>query len=113
MDINDTYITNDKPIIIIIKSDVFRGGTAWFTLKTNKDEDEDSEAILQKTAQIIQHSTEPGWDTVTINLFPSETELIEEGRYYYDFKLVSQDRLTVRTYLDNMIKFKLGVTRSY
>jgi len=27
--------------------------------------------------------------------------------------LVSQDRLTVRTYLDNMIKFKLGVTRSY
>ena len=107
--ISDFYRGDSKTIRVSIASAVYNGGTAWLTLKANKD-DLDADAVLQKSAPITA-GTEPDTGEAAIALTPDDTEL-EPGRYYYDVQLVSADGGIVTTTLAGKIACKVDITRS-
>jgi len=107
--ISDFFRGDTKVIRIVIDSTDFLDGTAWLTLKMERELD-DVDATLQKTADIVA-DTDPAKCAAVFSLTPADTE-IDPGKYYYDVQLVSADGSVVATILSDKIRVLTDTTRS-
>jgi len=103
--ITDFYRGDTKNILFNITSDVFRGGTAYLTFKTDKDLP-DAEASLFKTAMIVENTANPGNDYVLLNMTEADSLSLDVGWYYVGVQFEDSAGANIKTIVNERVRCK-------